>query len=227
MNKLVRQLRRELTNNPKKSALLGGGLLLAIYFWAPLVYGWIAKPGSPRPQKAANESSEVVVSSRSASGGAPVETLLPADWRELARRVEEDPLRNLAGLATPQRDPFAWRAGPAIQPAAQGEFGATPGGQTAAPRISTGLNLKLEAILIGGRNRTAIINGGMYREQEPIGPPDAAAGERPRVLEIHADHVKIGWGDETLRLELERAALAPGDRIVPLSTADEDASSHG
>jgi hypothetical protein len=222
MNKLIRQLRKELTNNPKKSALLGGGLLVATYFWAPLVSGWISKPESQPPKTTAGES-PLANAAAGKTVEAKTESLLPADWSELAQRLKDDPLRNLAGLASPKRDPFATRAGLASQFAEQGEFGTESRAPAAAPRSLTGMNLKLEAILIRGQNRTAIINGVMYRERELIaasGPPDADAARRLRVLEIHADHVKVGWGDETLRLELERAALAPGDRIVPISLED-------
>jgi hypothetical protein len=87
--------------------------------------------------------------------------------------------------------------------------------------------LKLEAILIRGKNRAAIINGAVYREREQLAAADPLAKGQPRVLKIHADHVEISWGEETLRLELERGELAPGDQIVPISVTDEDASSHG
>ena len=84
--------------------------------------------------------------------------------------------------------------------------------------------------MIGGQTRTAIINGAVCREREELAAAEGwgpASGPRPRVIEIHADHVKIGWGEETLRLELERGSLAPGDQIVPISANDEVVSSHG
>jgi hypothetical protein len=81
------------------------------------------------------------------------------------------------------------------------------------------LELKLEAVMIGGQTRTAIINGAVYRERDELAAEALrpSSGPRPRVIEIQADHVTIGWREETLRLNLERGSLAPGDRIAPIS----------
>jgi hypothetical protein len=220
MDKLIRQLRRELTANPKKSALLGLGLLAAIYFWAPLVAGWFSDGDSGNSKTAKSEASAAPQSGGAGeTAPAPLVSLLGADWRELARRMENEPLRNLAGLAAPLHDPFL-RA-----PAATGNeplpvAAGTPALETiASPNAPRGQEWKLEAVLIRGARRAAIINGAVYRKGETLGAAganDASNRPGPKVLEIHASHVEIGWGETTMRLELERTELAPGDRIAPM-----------
>ena len=38
---IAKQLRREATANPKKASVLGLLAVVALWFWAPLVWGWI------------------------------------------------------------------------------------------------------------------------------------------------------------------------------------------
>jgi hypothetical protein len=47
LDKLVKQLRRDATANPKKTALLGVMALVALYFWGPLLWkGVVAEKGN-------------------------------------------------------------------------------------------------------------------------------------------------------------------------------------
>ena len=41
LERFAKRLRREVIANPKKAAILGIMLLVAIYFWTPLVMGWM------------------------------------------------------------------------------------------------------------------------------------------------------------------------------------------
>ncbi|MBW3598852.1 MAG: hypothetical protein KY475_16450, partial [Planctomycetes bacterium] len=72
MEKLLRRLRRELTRNPKQSAVLGIGLLVAAYFWAPLAAGWL--PGASKP-KASNVAEKSPTTA--AAGAAPAPDFVP------------------------------------------------------------------------------------------------------------------------------------------------------
>ena len=42
LDKLARQLRRDVAASPKKAVALGLMVLVALYFWAPMVWKWIA-----------------------------------------------------------------------------------------------------------------------------------------------------------------------------------------
>ncbi len=60
--RLVRQLRREVKANPKRAALLAALLAVGIYFWAPLVAGWVspsqtAVTQAPGSQASGNQAS--------------------------------------------------------------------------------------------------------------------------------------------------------------------------
>ena len=58
LNKLARQLRREAMANPKKAAVLGLLLLVALYFWGPLVWGRVAGDGASEKPPAAEANGE-------------------------------------------------------------------------------------------------------------------------------------------------------------------------
>jgi hypothetical protein len=230
MEKLIRKLRRELARNPKKSALLGGAILLAIYFWAPLVAKWVTPEektkASSRSAAKAPSPSRAAVGDRNVLA-AQTRAAPAADWRELARRLEEDPLHTLAGLSEPVRDPFFRSPEPAARETTQPETQPLVP-EKPAPRSLAGLGLKVEGLVIGRGLRAAIINGTLCRENEPValpgqadGAPEAGEAPRPVLTEVRADYVVIRMADETLRLEVERSELAPGDRIAPAVGRDE------
>ena len=61
LDKLGKKLRREIAASPKKAALLGLITVAALYFWAPLVLGWLGKDkatpsAEPTPAAAAEPS---------------------------------------------------------------------------------------------------------------------------------------------------------------------------
>src|SRR6266576_3193818 len=51
LEKLAKQLRRDLAANPKKAAALGLMVLVALYFWGPLAWKWVAAGGNKRNSK--------------------------------------------------------------------------------------------------------------------------------------------------------------------------------
>jgi hypothetical protein len=226
MDQFIRKLRRELTRNPKKTAILGVGLAVAIYFWAPLVGKWFSKPGSSRGKSVASGvAAPAVEQARPPVVAGDALAALP-DWRELARRVDENPLRRLAAVAAPGRDPFFSSLRPPAEEDAAGETEDGEAAETATTAgAAPGLAMKLEGILVRGRTRAAIIGGVAYRERDEIqfGPPAGASApaagsvrQTSAVLEeIGRDYVIVKWRGQAMRIELERPALAPGDRITP------------
>ena len=51
LHKLAKQARRDLLANPKKAAILGLMLLVALYFWGPLLWKWFAPAGGKKGSK--------------------------------------------------------------------------------------------------------------------------------------------------------------------------------
>ena len=46
LDKLLKQAKRDLVASPKKAAVLGLMLLVAAYFWGPLLWKWMAPSGT-------------------------------------------------------------------------------------------------------------------------------------------------------------------------------------
>lgn len=113
-NQLARRLRREATANPKKAALLGVALVVAVYFWTPLVSGWLFKKAPPAPGRAspvagkADPSASLNGSVAKASATA-VPTASPAvhrSWNQLAAWIASDARMKPIGPLSAERDPF-------------------------------------------------------------------------------------------------------------------------
>lgn len=227
MEKLLRKLRRELARNPKQTAVLGAGLLLAVYFWAPLMVRWLGI--QPAPPTAVNgfQASVDRTPDRAAAGGATAGDIT-MDWRELWRRMVDDPLRRLPDEPVSSRDPFQPRSQllPQTLGAAPSEL-AQEVTEPATVDPPTG-EWRLEGVMLGRRTRAAIINGRAYRERDRLpamlsprvaaentvsSPLTERAGDAV-LAEVHADHVIVSVGTEIIRLELKRPSLAPGDLIA-------------
>lgn len=104
-SKLVRKLKREFVANPKKGAILGLVLVVAVWFWAPLFKQWFSGPEvAAAPEPAAATTTAPV------SGTDNIKTATPAkaarlSWQEVSARFESDPLMRPAEPGQ-SRDPF-------------------------------------------------------------------------------------------------------------------------
>lgn len=211
LDKLVRQLRRDLTASPKKAAALGLMALVALYFWAPLVWRWI-KPGhtNGKPVVAASEvilEDEVVDPAKSVRKQARAFA-----WEKVRRKVAADPRMTPALYQTSWSDPFR----PADQRAS--------GSQATSPQLAAGsqvdpvaLGMKLTSVAIGSQRRSAIISGAKYHEGELV-PSGGAKGQPAtgiefRLTRIGFYEVQLEYEGKTFTLELSRPRLAPGDTL--------------
>ena len=213
LDKIARQIRRDLVASPKKAVALGLMLLVAIYFWAPMVWGWI-KPGTSdgKPTVAA---SEVILEDD------PVDPVATAhkkgrvfSWEKVRRKVAADPRMTPALFETSWSDPF--------RPA---EIRETGGPASTATELARGtaqvdpadLGLKLTSVAISSRHRVAIINGEKYREGElvPVTGKDgqSATGVEFRLVQVGFYEVGLEYQGKTYTLELSRPRLAPGDSL--------------
>lgn len=213
LDKLVRQIRRDLTASPKKAAVLGLMVLVALYFWAPMVWGWI-QPGTDDGQ-AAVAVSEVILEDD------PVDPLKSAkkegrvfSWEKVRRKLADDPRMTPAVFEASWYDPF--------RPAAAQATGEQTATAVASVPVSsqidpTALGLKLTSVAISQKQRAAIINGEKYREGElvPVAGQDGkpAAGVEFRLLQVGFYEVQLEYQGRTYTLELNRPRLAPGDAL--------------
>lgn len=163
---LLKRLRREATANPKKAGLLGLLLLVAAYFWAPLLRQWISTlENAPETSTAAAAPAVDVPPTTAANAPTPSLANMPAPappkfhWRHLAQAIETDPqMRSAAPTAEPgaQRDPFVDPRPPVVAQA-------VPDPEPVRDDLTPGeLGLVLSSTIVGESRRTAVINGKIY-----------------------------------------------------------------
>jgi hypothetical protein len=130
LQKLGKQLRRELKANPKKAGVLALLLAVGLYLWGPLVWGWIAPKSadSGRKTTAANKgtaspagsaatagtpSSASATSIATEAGGASSKakkrttTGSEFSWQQLTEWIQSDPRTKPAQDLPRMRSPFA------------------------------------------------------------------------------------------------------------------------
>jgi hypothetical protein len=213
LDKIFRQVRRDLTASPKKAAALGLMILVALYFWVPMVWGWIA------PE--ANAGKQVVDASEVILEDDPVDPVTTAKksgkvfaWEKVRRKVAADPRMTPALYEVTWSDPFPLVHDDAKAGAAQTTAGLA---QASAPVDPAALGLKLTSVAIGAKSRSAIINGEKYREGESVpaegSDTQSGSGVAFRVTHIGFREVELEYQGRTYTLELSRPRLAPGDAL--------------
>lgn len=114
LDKLAKRLKRDVRRSPKKAVALGLLCLVALWFWLPLLWGWVAPE-----QTASAESSGKEQSARRGPGGAPAEfnptaaastspeesRPPPQTWRTVLEQINGDSRTQPARLDTPAPGP--------------------------------------------------------------------------------------------------------------------------
>jgi hypothetical protein len=215
LDKLARQLRRDISASPKKAAALGLMLVVACYFWAPMVWGWI-KPGRGQPRVTAD--SGVILDDDPPD---PVTQARKSKhvfaWEKVRKAVTADPRMTSALFDTAWRDPFRHQGNQltseqALAAAAQGE-------KPIVPEVDpSSAGLTLTSVAVGPRRRSATIAGETYTEGETIKPVGADGQPVPsvefRLVKVDYRGVELERSGRTYKLELQRARLAQGDEIT-------------
>jgi len=193
--KLIKKLKREASANPKKAAILGVLLLVAVYFWIPLVSRWISHPKDqaqsalpPAPATGGQASAPapalpnvaavatlpgMPVSGTAAPGGAGTK---PAPtWQELAEAIDRDPLMRPAspGITGPARqNPFG-RLQPVELVKDTDELKSSE--SLADDAQPAELGLVLSSTVVGAARQTAVINGKVYTLGREVPAGDGAS----------------------------------------------------
>lgn len=221
LDKLVSQARRDLLAHPKKAALLGLMVLVALYFWSPLVGKWLFPGGGKKADTAHNvalilEDDPIEPTAQTKAGKAKA-----FRWEKVRQLIQNDRLMAPAVLEASWPDPFRTMATQQPQEIAP-EAGSSPEAtavQTALATTNTtsiAAGLKLTGVAIGPSRRIATINGDTYREGATI----KIGGQDPknpllefRVLRIEKLGVELEGAGRTFWIEFEEAKLAQGDEI--------------
>ena len=109
LEKLGKGLRREVATNPKKAALLGLAVIVAVYFWIPLVWGWIGKTTRTRLRRDGAAPDGAATGSAAAAAAEPPAKPAKPDrpsWQQIIHWMHNDPQTMTAPSLTKTRDPF-------------------------------------------------------------------------------------------------------------------------
>src|SRR6187402_2308713 len=127
-------------------------VLVALYFWVPMVWGWIAPEANAKKQVV--DASEVILEDD------PVDPATTAKkmgkvfaWEKVRRKVAADPRMTPALYEVTWSDPFPLVHDDTTAGSAQPTLA-----QASAPVDPAALGLKLTSVAIGAKSRSAIIN---------------------------------------------------------------------
>lgn len=193
-----KRLLRDLKANPKKGAVLGLLLLVAIYFWAPLL-GKLLSPGAGTNVAAAPAAPPSQPVEETPADGAPAARR--HNWRQVLAWMEQDPLTK-----PPQHVAFAAIALGDLserEPDDADVEESAAAAPIAAPVTPESLGLKLSGTLVGTAQRVAIINGVSYLEGRELRLADDVVFV---LAEVSARKVVLERGEKEFVLELPARA---------------------
>jgi hypothetical protein len=243
VQRLGKQLKREFRASPKKAALLAVVALVGVYYWTPLIVGWMAPDenmvvaaaaDADTPDGAAIDGGATAANQPSAAAQG-----VQHAWDKLVAWRRSDSRASSARDLPAVRDPFEpivynlAATGAAIDeepesgshPAAAAGAGAVAR-QSVTPRAA---GLTLTATVLGSRpmaviNGKTVLEGGEVRGalSDAKQHEDAAAAAAVPVTfllaKVRGDSVALERNGEEFELKLERARLSDGNVIGPLGS---------
>ncbi len=222
IKQFTRRLRREVKANPKKAAILGLLCVVALYYWAPLVWGWVggrksaelAEPGAaattdqaPRPAAFAPLAG-AAAAAESGKPGQPADPSRP--WQQVVQWIEQDPTMKPFAARSQRRDPFH----PAASEVAANEEEEPDEAQTAETAkdlTPDALGAQLTSTLIGPQRRVAVINGRPCQEGRTIAMAKDGQQVEFKLCEVHPRRVVLERDGK--RYELAIPPSAPSGRL--------------
>ncbi len=212
-NRFLKQLHHELTANPKKTVVLGLLLLVAVWFWMPLVMKWM---GSNDPAKDTSTAVAAASVAPAPGNGATVvgagetagtggQTSSPtASWHQLLHWIHNDPLMRPHLPDTDGRDPFTTEKSRLVQ--AKKAQPVIPVAPELTPAES---GIVLHSTIVGPKLKTALINGRAYHENQSV---TAANGQDRFVLiEIREDGIVLSRHGDRFDLKLKKMEFAKSE----------------
>ncbi len=218
IDRFVKQLRREATANPKKAVVLGLLGVVALWFWAPLVWGWIG------PDEADGETAKAVTPTEPATIVASPMAVSPHtnskeaegrqhNWRQLDHWMNNDPQTLAATLVSDARDPFRASQTEVVNAKSTEEVEKLPLEVT-----PESLGMSLSSTIIGPRRRMARIDGKTYQQGKPVTLVKDEQRIEFNLLEVHPRHVVLER--EGVRFELKIPSRASTGRIEVFAGAN-------
>jgi len=170
-----KQLVAELKRSPKKAAILGTLLVVAVWFWAPLVQGWL--PGESSDREAPKKDTVADASDTGTKVDSPQndkKTTKQESWRKVAQWIAADRRKQPAKLPTNMHtNPFGL-VDPVLTAKAPEDNEEEEDNEEAAEPTTIievtpqSLGLQLTGTLVGRRTRLATIGGRTYRQGDKL-----------------------------------------------------------
>lgn len=240
---LATRLKGDLRRSPGKAAILGILVLVALWFWAPLLWKWGGQDRDSKTNELAATATTPTVAGTPAaqaeSQGAAETKKAPKrpSWNDLLSAIERDGRMRSAMLDDGFLSPFR-RDAPKLD---EEETDETKNETKPQDMHPSRFGLVLTSTLVGPRSRLATIKGETYRQGDTIAVGRIAAdggweadtgdsendvnthasGSQPtgkkiefRLETIQPDHVILTHQTKSYRLELQRRVLA--GRVRPV-----------
>ncbi len=206
-NKWIKRLRRELKANPKKGAVFGVLMLVAVYFWIPLIWGWLSVDESTLSAAAMTPAVQQpggIIDQAFAKPAAVAATAPASPWQQLVAWMESDARTAPALGLTDARDPFDQQ--PIEIPAAEVKAEEEPANAAAlwTPEM---LGLEVSSTVVGPRRSVAVISGRTYVMGDSI---EVSRGGRQialRVAEVQPSGVVLECGSDRFELGIPKRTL--------------------
>jgi hypothetical protein len=187
----TQRLKREITASPQKAAMLALVCVVALWFWTPLVLKWVGKKSPVEDSVAvSNEEDSLTVAPIVAAAvvleaetSATAATTTPVNWRKILQCIQSDPKMKPHVTIVGRRDPFS---SPASTQVAKVEEPPPPPAPEITPQEA---GIFVSSTVVGFNNRTALINGRSYREQQEIA--GTKLHERFSLVEIRAKSIIV------------------------------------
>ncbi len=190
MNRLIRQLKREIKARPGKAALLGVLALIAAAVGLPRLWGLVSL--GEATTSAPPEAAAVTVSPEAQ---APARAQLA--WHELAALIEQSrAMQPVLAKLPGGRDPFATLATMSVPQEPEDSEQ-----RAALDQSPSELGLKLTSTAIGPRRSLAVISGKVYEQGARVPAAQAAEFE---LVEIHRELVVLVRGGRRYELKISR-----------------------
>lgn len=210
LDKLARKLKRDLAANPKRAALLGLMLVVAGYFWAPLVSKWLGK-SSPKARATGLviRGDDLPIEQRASGKSQP-------RWDKVLAWMEADP-RMASQKPAADLHPFGRPGSTKAQAAeAYAEQSAPP--PTPPPLLDIApqaVGIVLNGVLIGTKQKQATLNGETYCLGERIVAATKEGKDKLEfeLVQVHREGVVLSRNSRRYELKLEQAKLAGRDKI--------------
>ncbi len=202
-----------MTANPKKAAILGLLGLVALYFWAPLIWGWVAKEtpdGQPPSYDSATTETPPAwaqTAEQPTSDGEKT-TAEKHSWDEIDKWIKQDPNTSPAGGFANLRDPFlvpVKEVAKAETDEEEQEEAVVQPEPELPDATPAEMGLVLSSTIIGSKRSTAIINGRFFAQGQTI---EASKDGQPIsfvLVEVHPRKVVLRRGDKNFDLTIPRS----------------------